>query len=153
MNIKYAHTNIVAKDWKCLAKFYTEVFNCQPLYPERNLSGEWIEKVTSLKQVNIKGIHLRLPGFDENGPTLEIFQYEPEDHREDPQQINGQGFGHIAFHVEDVEAVLAKLVEYGGKQRGELVKRHYSGLGLLAVVYAEDPEGNIVEIQNWKTEE
>jgi predicted enzyme related to lactoylglutathione lyase len=153
MDIKYVHTNIVAKDWKRLAEFYTEVFNCQPLYPERDLSGEWIEKVTNLKQVHIKGIHLRLPGFDDNGPTLEIFQYEPENHREGIQPINAQGFGHIAFHVDDVEKVLGKLIDCGGKQRGDLVKRHYSSIGLLTVVYAEDPEGNIVELQTWINEE
>ena len=43
MGIKYTHTNIIARDWEDLAKFYIEVFECQPYGPKRDLSGEWIE--------------------------------------------------------------------------------------------------------------
>lgn len=44
MKIKYVHTNIVSSDWKSLADFYINVFGCQPILPERNLSGSWLEK-------------------------------------------------------------------------------------------------------------
>ena len=43
----------------------------------RDLSGEWLDRATGLKNAHIKGIHLRLPGYGEGGPTLEIFQYDP----------------------------------------------------------------------------
>jgi hypothetical protein len=32
---------------------------------------------------------------------------------------------------------------------GEIVEKDYEGLGRLTAVYARDPEGNILEIQNW----
>lgn len=64
MSIKYAHTNIVAKDWRRLSDFYFKVFDCKPVFPERDLSGKWIEKVTNIDNVSIKGIHLTLPGYD-----------------------------------------------------------------------------------------
>lgn len=149
MAIKYVHTNIIAKEWKKLSDFYIQVFGCKPVYPERDLSGDWIEKMTDIENVRIRGMHLSLPGY-ENGPTLEIFQYEPECPRDGKPYINRQGFGHLAFHVEDVEAVLARVIEHGGKKLGELITRKYDGLGLLTAVYAEDPEGNFIEIQNWK---
>ncbi|ALC81367.1 MULTISPECIES: VOC family protein [Bacillus] len=150
MAIKYVHTNIIANDWEKLANFDIEVFNCKPLYPERNLSGGWIEKVTNIDKARIKGIHLRLPGYNV-GPTLEIFQYDPENLRVNSSYVNQQGYGHIAFHVDDVEKVLTKLIEHGGEKYGELVNQQYESLGLLTVVYAKDPEGNIIEIQNWKS--
>jgi predicted enzyme related to lactoylglutathione lyase len=148
MTIKYVHTNIVAKDWSRLADFYIEVFNCKPVYPDRDLSGEWIEKITNIDKVRVKGIHLSLPGY-EDGPTLEIFQYDPENLKRETSKINQQGYTHLAFHVDDVEKVLEQLLKHGGKQYGELVKKKYESLGLLTVVYAEDPEGNIIEVQNW----
>ncbi|MTI79341.1 MAG: VOC family protein [Firmicutes bacterium] len=149
MAIKYVHTNIIAKDWEKLSEFYIKVFNCKPLYPERKLSGGWLDKMTNIDEVRISGIHLSLPGY-ENGPTLEIFQYEPENIINNIPHINQQGYRHIAFHVDDVEEVLTKLIEHGGKKIGELVKKQYQTLGTLTAVYAEDPEGNIIEIQNWK---
>ena len=110
MSIKYVHTNLIARDWRKLVEFYVEVFDCKPVYPERNLSGEWIEKVTNIDHVTVRGIHLRLPGY-EDGPTLEIFQYTPDHLNNSPSSVNQQGYGHIAFHVDDVDAVLQKLLE------------------------------------------
>lgn len=148
MNVKYVHTNIIAKDWKKLSQFYIEVFDCIPVYPERDISGEWIDKMTNIDGVRIRGIHLRLPGY-ENGPTLEIFQYEPEHLKFEKQKITKQGYGHIAFHVDNVKGVLQKLIQNGGRSLGDLVRKEIEGIGLLTAVYAEDPEGNFIEIQNW----
>jgi catechol-2,3-dioxygenase len=85
----------------------------------------------------------------EDGPTLEIFQYEPEQLRSNLPTINQQGLGHLAFHVDDVAAVLTDLIEHGGRQLGDLVQKQYESLRLLTAVYAADPEGNCIEIQNW----
>lgn len=147
--IKFSHTNIIAKDWKSLAGFYMDVFGCRPTYPERNLSGDWVDALTGIKGARIMGMHLALPGF-ENGPTLEIFEYAPQNPRGDKPAINRQGLGHIAFHVDDVELVVKKLQEHGGKLSGEIIRRQYPELGLLTAAYAQDPEGNFIEIQNWK---
>jgi len=147
--IKYVHTNIIAKDWRILADFYIKVFACEAIYPERNLSGKWLEDLTRINNAGIKGIHLRLPGYD-NGPTLEIFEYEPELLADNKHPLNGQGLGHLAFHVDSVQDVLEKLLENGGEQLGDLVIQDYGELGILAVVYTRDPEGNIIEIQNWQ---
>ncbi len=76
MNITYTHTNLIAKDWRKLASFYINVFHCRKKLPERDLKGSWLDELTSIKSVHIKGIHLSLPGFDHDGPTLEIFEYE-----------------------------------------------------------------------------
>jgi len=45
--------------------------------------------------------------------------------------------------------MLRLLIEHGGTALGEVVTRHYEGIGMLTVVYAADPEGNFIEIQNW----
>ncbi len=76
MAIRYTHTNIVSNDWKKLVKFYTEVFECSPVPPERNFSGKWLDEGTGVNNASLQGMHLRLHGFDDNGPTLEIYQYE-----------------------------------------------------------------------------
>lgn len=148
-NVKYVHTNIIAKDWKKLSQFYIDVFGCKPLYPERDLSGEWIDILTGIKDVRVRGIHLSLPGY-EKGPTLEIFEYNPDNPRTDERAINAGGFGHIAFLVDNVEEMLNKVMEHGGTKLGDITGNNYKELGLLTVVYARDPEGNFIELQNWK---
>ncbi len=146
-SIIFSHTNLIAKDWKKLADFYIEVFDCLPTFPERDIKGKWIDDMCAIEDVHLRGVHLQLPGF-ENGPTLEIFEYKQRG-KDEKTQINDYGFGHIAFHVNDVDAVLEKLIEHGGSMYGKVVEAEVSGKGFLKAVYTKDPEGNIIEIQNW----
>jgi predicted enzyme related to lactoylglutathione lyase len=147
---KYVHTNLIAENWEKLAEFYIKVFGCIPVYPERDLSGDWIDRLTSIKEVKIKGIHLQLPGYTDHGPTLEIFEYNKKTEHHEDKKINAFGFSHIAFLVDDVEEMYAKVIEHGGKKYGELVKTKIGGLGTITVIYVCDPEGNIIELQNWE---
>ncbi len=146
MNIKYVHTNIISEDWKKLAQFYIDVFKCTPVLPERSLSGDWLDKGTGIKNAEINGIHLKLPGYDENGPTLEIFQYTKMEEKSEPT-ANRKGLAHIAFKVENIHEVYNKIIEHGGSSLGEIVNKHIEGIGTITFVYAKDPEGNIIELQ------
>ena len=146
--VKYVHTNLIAKDWEKLATFYEKVFGCVRILPKRNLSGKWIDDATSLSNVNIKGIHLRLPGYSDIGPTLEIFQYNKSIDKEKPE-INQFGMAHIAFAVDDVERVVEDLIREGGSLLGKIVNTDIEGAGNITFAYTRDPEGNIIEIQKW----
>ncbi len=150
MAIKYAHTNLIAKDWKHLLMFYQKVFGCIPIPPERDLSGDWLDQATGVAGSHIQGIHLRLPGYGDDGPTLELFQYGamPE---HPTVRANTPGFSHIAFAVDDVREVAERILTHGGSAMGELTVREVQGVGTLTFQYLADPEGNIIEVQNWRT--
>ena len=145
--MKYKHTNIIARDWKKLSEFYQKVFKCIPIPPERNLSGDWLAALTGVNNAHIQGEHLLLPGYDENGPTLEIFSYN--EMKDNEKQINTVGFAHIAFSVEDVTATLELVKENGGTSIGELVEQKYPNGKIGTFVYCKDIEGNIIELQKW----
>ena len=89
MTTTFAHTNLVAKDWRRLARF--------------------ISKYSSTP-----------------------------------------GFSHIAFAVDDVAAVARKVFDHGGTPVGDLTRREVPAVGRLTFQYVADPEGNILEIQNWR---
>jgi predicted enzyme related to lactoylglutathione lyase len=147
--MKYKHTNIIAKDWRALARFYEEVFGCVRVPPERHMSGEWLSQGTGVAGAQIDGVHLRLPGGGEAGPTLEIFQYARNEAGPAPA-ANREGFSHIAFEVDDVAACLQTVITHGGRAVGAVVSRTVEGVGRLTFVYAADPEGNILELQSRK---
>jgi predicted enzyme related to lactoylglutathione lyase len=144
--VRYVHTNIVAGDWRRLADFYIKVFGCTPVPPERDLSGDWLDRATGIEGAHIRGLHLRLPGHGEKGPTLEIFQYH-EGHERPSPLASRPGLGHIAFAVEDMEVTKAAVLGAGGGALGNVVKVDISGAGSIEFAYLTDPEGNIIEIQ------
>jgi catechol 2,3-dioxygenase-like lactoylglutathione lyase family enzyme len=149
-NARFVHTNIIAQDWKKLARFYERVFGCEPVPPERHLAGEWLEAATGVTGARIQGIHLRLPGYGNEGPTLEIFRYNERATRPD-MAINRPGLGHIAFAVDDVEAGRKAVLDAGGGCVGEVVSVEIAKAGAITFVYLTDPEGNIIELQHWSS--
>jgi predicted enzyme related to lactoylglutathione lyase len=148
ISARYTHTNLIANDWKRLAAFYESVFGCIPVPPERDLSGEWLDAATGLTGARIRGVHLRLPGYPDKGPTLEVFQYDDQKERGEVAP-NRAGFGHIAFAVPDVQAAKDAVLAAGGGAIGEVVSVEIAGAGEITFAYVTDPEGNIVELQKW----
>jgi len=149
ISARYIHTNIVAHDWRKLADFYINTLGLVPRLPERHMEGDWLYRATAVEDAHIDGIHLRLPGYGDDGPTLEIFQYN-EKALDKGRAINRPGLAHIAFAVDDVEVAFEEVKAAGGDAIGELVTTEISGSGVLTFVYASDPEGNVIELQRWR---
>jgi predicted enzyme related to lactoylglutathione lyase len=148
LNARYVHTNLVAEDWRALAQFYEQVFGCVAVPPERHLGGPWLEAATGVAEAQIEGIHLRLPGYGDDGPTLEVFGYNRLQARRETA-INRPGFAHIAFAVDDVEAARDAVLAAGGRAVGQTVSLPVPGAGTVTFAYLTDPEGNIIELQHW----
>lgn len=147
-NAKYVHTNLVARDWKLLADFYSRVFGCKLVSPERDISGQWLDDATGVQQAHIRGAHLRLPGYGDTGPTIEIFQYNVESEKP-ATAVNRPRFGHIAFAVDDVDQARDAVIAAGGRDVGRVVSGEIPGIGKVRLVYITDPEGNVIELQHW----
>ena len=143
--IRYRHTNLIARDWEALSAFYQRALGLVPTGQTRDISAEWLGRLTGIPGARIRGEHLRLPGTD---VTLEIFGYnallpgEPAPNR--------AGFAHIAFEVDDVARALERVMAEGGGHVGELVSTPYPGGVTACFVYATDLEGNLIELQSWK---
>ena len=146
IDARYIHTNLIARDWQRLVAFYQEVFGCVPVLPERDLAGEWLERGSGVPRARLRGVHLRLPGLGDAGPTLEVFQYsELED--ASPPSANRVGFGHIAFAVEDMAGARDAVLAAGGSAVGSVESVVLSDGIKVTWVYVRDPEGNIIELQ------
>jgi catechol 2,3-dioxygenase-like lactoylglutathione lyase family enzyme len=145
---RFGHVNVIADNWQALARFYAEVFGCVPVPPERDYSGRDLEAGTGVVGAVLRGMHLRLPGLGDAGPTLEIYQFghnEPSP----PAVANRRGFGHIAFAVDDVGGARRRVLGAGGRSIGEVVTLQTSDGRRVTWCYVTDPEGNIIELQSW----
>ncbi|UCG86057.1 MAG: VOC family protein [Gemmatimonadota bacterium] len=145
MPARFAHVNVIAQDWRRLATFYERVFGCKPVPPQRDQRGDWLDRATGVPDAHIKGMHLRMPG---GGHTLEVYEYS---HMTDRPSIeaNTPGFSHIAFVVDDLERASRDVLSNGGSAVGTIEQVHIATVGTLRFQYVADPEGNIIEIQEW----
>ncbi len=150
MQARYAHTNLIAHDWQRLATFYTQVFGCTFVPPERDYQNEALDRGTGLSNAHLRGGHFRLPGYTEAGPTLEIYTYD-ELAATLPAAVNRPGFGHLAFEVADVIQARDEVRAYGGHAIGEIVTLTTSAGRHVTWCYVTDPEGNILELQAWSS--
>ena len=148
IDARFGHVNLVARDWRRLADFYIRVLGCEFVPPERDFRGPILEAGTGIPGAALRGAHLRLPGGVEQGPTLEIFQYESGP-KALPTAANRPGFGHIAFAVPDVAGARATFLAEGGRTVGEIVTSETADGRRVTWTYVADPEGNIVELQAW----
>ena len=145
---KYVHTNLIAEDWRSLADFYQQIFGCIPVPPERDYQGEKLEAGTGIPGAHLRGVHLRLPSYGDDGPTLEIFNYNILESR-GKTAVNRPGFGHIAFSVDDVAVAQKAVLGAGGHAVGEIVTLQTATSAKVTWCYVTDPEGNIIELQSW----
>ena len=145
---RYGHTNLIAEDWRALARFYEEQFGCIPVPPERDYRGADLERGTGVRGAEVRGAHLRLPGHGDDGPTLEIFNYNILAERPGVA-VNRPGFAHIAFVVNDVVSARDAVLAAGGQPVGDVVTLSTTAGTRVTWVYVTDPEGNVVELQSW----
>ncbi|HKY79563.1 MAG TPA: VOC family protein [Anaerolineales bacterium] len=148
MKAKYKHTNLIAEDWRALAQFYTEVFGCSLVPPERDFRGAELDAGTGLKDIHLTGAHLLLPGFGDSGPTIEIFNYNQLEPRP-KTAVNRPGFGHIAFEVDNVQVAQQEIEAHGGHKVGEIVTLTTKTGSKVTWCYVTDPESNVIELQAW----
>jgi catechol 2,3-dioxygenase-like lactoylglutathione lyase family enzyme len=111
------------------------------------LGGRWMVKPILLdgplseKSLGVAGPQLKLALVGFGDAAVELFEIvgeapawaKPDRERRLP---------HLCLHVDDTDATLAKMEELGGRRVWEEVDR----MGSARVIYAWDPDGNLIEL-------
>jgi len=145
---RYAHTNIIARDWRSLAGFYQTVLGCVFVPPERDYSGPTLQAGTGVAGSSLAGVHLRMPGCGPDGPTLEIYSYSRPADGPVPA-VNRPGLAHLAFEVDSVQDARREILAAGGTAVGEVIELTTATGATVTMCYVTDPEGNVLELQTW----
>src|SRR5205823_3634496 len=133
------HVGIVVDDLAAATAFFVELgFNLQGEAP---VEGGWVDRVVGLEGVRAEIAMLETP--DGHG-RLELSTFHaPAARRGDPHApANTLGIRHIAFAVDDIDAMVAGLRARGAELVGE-VERYEDSYRLC---YVRGPEGIIVEL-------
>jgi catechol 2,3-dioxygenase-like lactoylglutathione lyase family enzyme len=133
------HVGIIVNDLPGAKAFFLD-FGLEML-GEGEVEGEWVERIIGLQDVKEEVVMLRTPDGE---ATLELVKFHtPSDEKGIQQSFaNTLGIRHIAFAVEDIEGVVAKLKNNGTELFGEI--QNYENMYKLC--YVRGPEGIILEL-------
>jgi arsenate reductase (glutaredoxin) len=106
-----------------------------------SVSGEWVDRIVALEGVEVDVAFVQTP--DGHGRLELICFRSPEVRDVDPgAPANTLGIRHLAFAVEDIDAVVSALRASGAELMGEVVRYEDS----YRLCYVRGPEGIIVEL-------
>ena len=133
------HVGIVFDDLAAATEFFVELG--LELQGEGQVEGRWVDRVVGLDGVRVDFAFLQTP--DGHG-RLELIKFHSPStqggNRHAP--ANAPGIRHVAFAVEDIDAVVAGLRARGAELVGELERYENS----YRLCYVRGPEGIIVEL-------
>jgi catechol 2,3-dioxygenase-like lactoylglutathione lyase family enzyme len=133
------HVGIVVDDLDAAVAFFVALgLTCQG---EGRVEGRWVDRVIGLDGTQVDMAMLKSP--DGLG-ALELIKFHapaaPDGAR--AEAANVPGLRHIAFAVDDIDAVVAGLAAHGGELIGEVVRYGDS----WRLCYLRGPQGIIVEL-------
>jgi catechol 2,3-dioxygenase-like lactoylglutathione lyase family enzyme len=133
------HVGVVVEDLAAATEFFLELG--LELQGEAPVEGRWVDRVVGLEGVRAEIAMMQTP--DGHG-RLELtkFHAPPGQGGDRHAPANTPGIRHVAFAVEDIDALLASLRARGGELVGE-IERYEDRYRLC---YIRGPEGIIVEL-------
>ena len=133
------HVGVVVGDLEDAVAFFVELG--LELQGETPVEGEWVDRIVGLEGVRAQIAMLRAP--DGHG-RLELTRFHAPsgDGGRQRAPANASGIRHVAFLVEDIDAVVARLRARGAELVGEVGRYEDS----YRLCYVRGPAGIIVEL-------
>lgn len=133
------HVGVIVNDLTAAKEFFLD-FGLE-VKGEWEMEGDLMGYAVGLKDVKVACVGLGMP----DGQTwIELIKFNTPSDEKDIQQTfaNTLGIRHIAFTVEDIEAVVAKLKKKGTEIFSEIQQYEES----YKLCYVRGPEGIILEL-------
>jgi catechol 2,3-dioxygenase-like lactoylglutathione lyase family enzyme len=133
------HVGIIVDDLPAAKAFFLH-FGLE-MMGEGKAEGAWVDRIVGLQDAKSEVVMLRTPDGETN---IELIKYlTPVDEKGIQRPLsNTLGIRHIAFAVDDIEAMVAKLNKHGA----ELVGTIQTYENMYKLCYIRGPEGIILEL-------
>lgn len=133
------HIGIIVNDLPAATAFFLD-FGFEVL-GEAKMQGDLLEKLLGLKDVQTEFVMIALP---DGGARLELIKFlaPPDEVGIQQLPVHAPGIRHIAFAVEDIEAVVANMKAKGMEVFSEI--QNYENEYKLC--YCRGPEGIILDL-------
>ena len=147
------HVNLVVQDLERMVAFYRDALGLKET-KRVMITGSWVAATVGLPEVHADVVYLDFA----SGPRVELIRYNRPtiDRPAGVDRPNAPGLRHIAFKVDDIDATVARLRSAGVKffadvQQVPDTQVTYAGGVRKRLVYFSDPEGNLLELCEYKT--
>jgi catechol 2,3-dioxygenase-like lactoylglutathione lyase family enzyme len=133
------HVGIVVDDLAAATEFFIELGLV--LQGEGAVEGRWVDRIVGLEGVRTELAMMQTP--DGHG-RVELVKFHSPSNQGDNGHApaNTQGIRHVAFAIDDLDAVVARLRARGAELVGE-VERYKD---IYRLCYVRGPEGIIIEL-------
>ena len=154
--MKMNHVGIMVGNMDKAVEFYTKVLGLKIVMGNTKVAEE---RETAIGRMCIAVFGENFKGFNiahlvtTDGIGVELFEMvdRQEHHEVDFSRI---GIFHFCLQTDDFEGVMAKVEEFGGKIRMDIMRYHPEDETKPAqMVYLEDPFGNLFELYSHTYEE
>jgi catechol 2,3-dioxygenase-like lactoylglutathione lyase family enzyme len=136
-----AHLSIATANIDRAVSFYEQLTGATARRSARIGPNPKIDALTGLADVEVSGAWL-----DVGNAQLELWQYHrPATGSLLPRAASDEGYSHIAFEVDDLPSERRRLEQMGMVFAGDPIA--YAG---AAATYGRDPDGNVVELIEFK---
>jgi len=133
------HVGIVVDDLAEAVEFFVELGLEKG--GEGSVEGDWVDRVVALDGVRVDFAFVQTP---DGAGRLELVQFNAPVHDggEGPAPSNAPGIRHVAFVVDDIDAVVARLQARGSQLLGDVEDYR----DVFRLCYIRGPQGIIVEL-------
>ena len=139
MIIKTRHTGLVVKDINASINFYEGLG--LKVFKRENEKGNFLSQLVGLDRAEIETAKLKVA----DNSLLELLEYKshPTNPSNSNYPSNKHGCSHVAFTVEDIDKILAKIEKLGGSIVNPPIM---SDDRSVKVMYCHDLDGILMEI-------
>jgi catechol 2,3-dioxygenase-like lactoylglutathione lyase family enzyme len=135
------HVGINCRDIDRMVRFYEEAFGFVKVDED---GFAWADEPMMDHIVDVKGSAAKGRMMRAGTCYIELFQYSaPPPVKDLPQKPNDRGYTHFCIDVTDMENDIEHLKKCGMTFN----ERDFVDVGHVKTIYAYDPEGNVIEVQ------
>jgi catechol 2,3-dioxygenase-like lactoylglutathione lyase family enzyme len=135
------HTGFTVSSLEDALAFWVDVLGFKLLYTQAYEKGPFIEEV-----VGVPGAALRLAMVEGPGHMIELLEYtSPDDRKTYKPRSSDVGSVHLAFYVDNIDALVARAANVGWRTVGEIQTVESGERKGLRLIYVRSPDGVTIE--------